>query len=192
MGGGGGDSYTVEKKKPESEALVGMQNALYSQLLPVANGYNASYQQAQANANQYQSDYQGAISGLQNITETGQLPEGATEGYNNYVSRQLQSSIGDAMNKSNVKGILNSSVTGGAINDSQAQAADSIAKNYSDVLGQISGNYGTLADSSLKAGSQTWEDLIKQYSTANDFWTTMRSGYDSGSGDYDTVVEQGK
>lgn len=190
MGGGGGSSYhTVRKRDPDSANITALQNALYQQFTPMAGQLGADYQAAKDNANKYQSQYDQAYSGLQNLTETGNLPSGLTDAMNGYISREMDRSLGTAMAQNAGKGVLNSSVTNRAINDIGTATADAFAKNYMDAYNAVSGNYGALMDSSQAAQGQMYDNLSAQYGPMMEFYNIVRQSEDLE--DYDTVVEQG-
>lgn len=189
MGGGGSTYTTVRKRDPDSQQITALQNALYSQFTPMAGQIGADYQAAKDNASKYQSQYDQAYSGLQNLTETGNLPSGLTDAMNGYISREMNRSLGTAMAQNAGKGVLNSSVTNRAINDISTSTADAFAKNYMDAYNAVSGNYNTMMNNSQAAQGQMYDNLASQYSPLMDFYSTVRQSEDLE--DYDTVVEQG-
>ena len=190
MGGGGGSSYhTVRKRDPDSANITALQNTLYQQFTPMAGQLGADYQAAKDNANKYQSQYDQAYSGLQNLTETGNLPSGLTDAMNGYISREMNRSLGTAMAQNAGKGVLNSSVTNRAINDISTSTADAFAKNYADMFSAASGNYGNLMSGAQAQQGQMYDNLESQYGPMMEFLSLMRQSEDLE--DYDTVVEQG-
>ena len=189
MGGGGSTYTTVRKRDPDSQQITALQNALYSQFTPMAGQIGADYQAAKDNASKYQSQYDQAYSGLQNLTETGDLPSGMTDAMNGYISREMNRSLGTAMAQNAGKGVLNSSVTNRAINDISTSTADAYAKNFMDAYNAASGNYGTLMSNAQAAQGQMYDNLASQYTPLMEFYNTVRQSEDLE--DYDTVVEQG-
>ena len=189
MGGGGSTYTTVRKRDPDSEQITALQNALYQQFTPMAGQIGADYQAAKDNASKYQSQYDQAYSGLQNLTETGNLPSGLTDAMNGYITRSMNESLGTAMAQNAGKGVLNSSVTNRAINDISTSTADAFAKNYLDAYGAASGNYGTLMSNAQTAQGQMYDNLASQYTPLMEFYNTVRQSEDLE--DYDTVVDQG-
>ena len=186
----GGTSYTeVRKRDPDSQQITALQNTLYNQFTPMAGQIGADYQAAKDNASKYQSQYDQAYSGLQNLTETGNLPSGLTDAMSGYISREMNRSLGTAMAQNAGKGVLNSSVTNRAINDISTSTADAFAKNYLDAYNATSGNYGTLMSNAQAAQGQMYDNLASQYSPLMEFYNTVRQSEDLE--DYDTVVEQG-
>lgn len=189
MGGGGTSYHTVRKRDPDSAQITALQNTLYQQFTPMAGQLGADYQAAKDNASKYQSQYDQAYSGLQNLTETGNLPSGMTDAMNGYISREMNRSLGSAMNQNAGRGVLNSSVTNRAINDISTATADAYAKNFMDAYNAASGNYGTLMSNSQAAQGQMYDNLASQYSPLMEFYNAVRQSEDLE--DYDTVVEQG-
>lgn len=189
MGGGGTSYHTVRKRDPDSAQITALQNTLYQQFTPMAGQLGASYQEAKDNASKYQSQYDQAYSGLQNLTETGNLPSGMTDAMNGYISREMNRSLGSAMNQNAGRGVLNSSVTNRAINDISTATADAYAKNFMDAYNAVSGNYNTMMNNSQAAQGQMYDNLASQYGPLMEFYNTVRQSEDLE--DYDTVVEQG-
>lgn len=189
MGKGSSSTYTVRKRDPDSANITALQNSLYAQFTPMAGQLGADYQAAKDNANKYQSQYDQAYSGLQNLTETGNLPSGLTDAMNGYISREMNRSLGTAMAQNAGKGVLNSSVTNRAINDISTSTADAFAKNYADMFGAVSGNYGNLMSGAQAQQGQMYDNLESQYGPMMEFLSLMRQSEDLE--DYDTVVEQG-
>ena len=188
MSKGGSSTTQYQSRVPESPELLAMQNALYSQFTPQISEYGTDKNTANANAAKYGQNYDDAYAGLQNITENG-LSSGLSDAYNSYINREMQKSLGEAMNKNAGNGVLNSSVTNRAINEIGSNTADAYAKNYASMYGQQSSNYGTLMNSAQSAKSQEWSDLNNKYAGAMEFFKTMRNSADTNT--YDTVVEQG-
>ena len=188
MGGGDTHSEQYRTKDPDSAEITALQQALYRQYTPLASGLGADYVNADKQANQYQQNYNDAYGGLQNLTNTGQLPEAATEAYNNYLTRSMNKSLGTSMAGLASKGILNSSVTGKAINEIGSNVADAYAKNYNNAYAATANNYNSLMDSATKAKSSEYSDLANKYSGLLDFYKTARNSEDQE--DYETVVTQ--
>jgi hypothetical protein len=67
-----------------------------------------------------------------------------TDAFNDYVRRETNRSLGTLMAENAGKGRLNSSITSKGINEISTSTADALAKNYMQMLGQASQNYGTL------------------------------------------------
>ena len=189
MGKGSTNYTTVRKRDPDSQQISALQNTLYQQFTPMAGQLGADYQAAKDNANKYQSQYDQAYSGLQNLTETGNLPSGLTDAMNGYITRSMNESLGTAMAQNAGKGVLNSSVTNRAISEIGTNTADAFAKNYADMFGAVSGNYGNLMSAAQAQQGQMFDNLSSQYSPMMEFYNIVRQSEDLE--DYDTVVEQG-
>ena len=189
MGKGSTNYTTVRKRDPDSQQISALQNTLYQQFTPMAGQLGADYQAARDNANKYQQQYDDAYAGLQNITETGALPSGLTDAMNGYITRSMNESLGTAMAQNAGKGVLNSSVTNRAISEIGTNTADAFAKNYADMFGAVSGNYGNLMSAAQAQQGQMFDNLSSQYSPMMEFYNIVRQSEDLE--DYDTVVEQG-
>lgn len=155
----------------------------------MASQLGADYQAASDKASEYQSNYDSAYSGLQNLTETGELPSGLTDAMQDYITRAMNKSLGSAMATNAGNGVLNSSVTNRAINEIATNTADAYAQNYIDAYNAASGNYGTLMSNAQSAQGQLYDNLSAQYSPMMQFYEIVRNSEDLE--DYDTVVEQG-
>lgn len=189
MGKGSSSTYTVRKRDPDSANITALQNSLYAQFTPMASQLGADYQAARDNANKYQQQYDDAYAGLQNVTETGALPSGLTDAMNGYITREMNRSLGSAMAQNAGRGVLNSSVTNRAISEIGTNTADAFAKNYADMFGAVSGNYGNLMSAAQAQQGQMYDNLASQYSPMMEFYNIVRQSEDLE--DYDTVVEQG-
>ena len=117
--GGGGSSTTeqVRNRDPYTPEMLAMDSALYNQFMPMYQGYGADLTKADETYGQYGDKYNEAYSGLQGLTQTGQLPAGMTDTVNDYLTREMNRSLGSAMAENAGKGILNSSVTSKAIGE---------------------------------------------------------------------------
>jgi hypothetical protein len=190
VGGGGGESHSEQfrKRDPDSAEITALQQALYGQFTPMASGVGADYANADNQAKTYQQNYDKAYSGLQDMTDTGNLPSGLTDAMNGFITRSMNKSLGTAMNSAAGKGVLNSSVTGKAINEIGSNTADAFAQNYLNAYNAASGNYGTLMNAASKAKGQGYTDLASKYAQMMDFYKTARNSEDQE--DYDTVVYQ--
>lgn len=188
--GGGGSSTTeqVRNRDPYTPEMLAMDNALYNQFMPMYQGYGADLTKADETYSQYGDKYNEAYSGLQGLTQTGQLPAGMSEAVNDYLTREMNRSLGSAMAQNAGKGILNSSVTSKAIGEIGSNTADAFAKNYGQMLGQASQNYGTLMGGALDAQSKLYGDLNNKYAGAFNYWQKRKESEDLP--DYDTVVHQ--
>lgn len=189
MGGGGSSNVQqVRNRDPYTPEMLAMDEALYNQFMPMYESYGTDVGVADQIYRDYVNKYNDAYSGLQNLTQTGQLPAGMTDVVNDYLTREMNRSLGTAMAQNAGKGILNSSVTSKAINEIGSNTADAFAKNYVSLLGQTSQNYGTLMGGAADAQSRAYNDLNNKYIGAFNYWQ-KRKEYES-MPDYDTVVTQ--
>ena len=189
MGGGGGSTTEqVRNRDPYTPEMLAMDSALYNQFMPMYQGYGADLTKADETYGQYGDKYNEAYSGLQGLTQTGQLPAGMTDTVNDYLTREMNRSLGSAMAENAGKGILNSSVTSKAIGEIGSNTADAFAKNYGQMLGQTSQNYGTLMGGAQDAQSGVYDDLNNKYAGAFNYWQKRKDSEDMP--DYDTVIYQ--
>ena len=188
--GGGGSSHSeqVRNRDPYTPEMLAMDAALYNQFMPMYYSYGADLTKANETYGQYGDKYNEAYSGLQGLTQTGQLPAGMTDAFNDYVRRETNRSLGTLMAENAGKGRLNSSITSKGINEISTSTADALAKNYMQMLGQASQNYGTLMGGALDAQSRIYDDLNNKYAGAFNYWQKRKESEDLP--DYDTVVYQ--
>lgn len=188
--GGGGSSHSeqVRNRDPYTPEMLAMDAALYNQFMPMYQGYGADLSKADETYGQYGDKYNEAYSGLQGLTQTGQLPAGMTDAFNDYVRRETNRSLGTLMAENAGKGRLNSSITSKGINEISTSTADALAKNYMQMLGQASQNYGTLMGGASDAQSRVYDDLNNKYAGAFNYWQKRKESEDLP--DYDTVVYQ--
>ena len=188
--GGGGSSHSeqVRNRDPYTPEMLAMDAALYNQFMPMYQTYGTDMANADQTYGQYGQKFDEAYSGLQGLTQTGQLPAGMTDTINDYLTREMNRSLGEAMAQNAGKGILNSSVTSKAIGEIGSNTADAFAKNYGQMLGQASQNYGTLMSGASDAQSRIYDDLNNKYAGAFNYWQKRKESEDLP--DYDTVVYQ--
>lgn len=188
--GGGGSSHSeqVRNRDPYTPEMLAMDAALYNQFMPMYHSYGTDLSKADETYGQYGDKYNEAYSGLQGLTQTGQLPAGMTDAFNDYVRRETNRSLGTLMAENAGKGRLNSSITSKGINEISTSTADALAKNYMQMLGQASQNYGTLMGGASDAQSRVYDDLNNKYAGAFNYWKERKASEDLP--DYDTVVHQ--
>ena len=188
--GGGGSSHTeqVRNRDPYTPEMLAMDAALYNQFMPMYQTYSGDMAKADQSYAKYGQGYDDAYAGLQGLTQTGELPAGMTAAYNDYIAREMRRSLGSAMAEGAGNGTLNSSITSKAINEIGSNTADAFAKNYGQMFGQTSQNYGTLMGGALDAQSKLYGDLNNKYAGAFNYWQKRKESEDMP--DYDTVVYQ--
>ena len=188
--GGGGSSHSeqVRNRDPYTPEMLAMDAALYNQFMPMYHSYGADLAKADETYGQYGDKYNEAYSGLQGLTQTGQLPAGMTDAFNDYVRRETNRSLGTLMAENAGKGRLNSSITSKGINEISTSTADALAKNYMQMLGQASQNYGTLMGGASDVQSRIYDDLNNKYAGAFNYWQKRKESEDMP--DYDTIVYQ--
>ena len=188
--GGGGSSHTeqVRNRDPYTPEMLAMDAALYNQFMPMYQTYGTDMANADQTYGQYGQKFDEAYSGLQGLTQTGQLPAGMTDTVNDYLIREMNRSLGTAMAENAGKGVLNSSITSKAIGEIGTNTADAFAKNYGNMFGLASQNYGTLMSGAQGAQSSIYGDLNNKYAGAFNYWQKRKESEDMP--DYDTVVHQ--
>lgn len=218
--GSGGSSYTVPKRGEEPQELQNLRMGLYNQVMPGLRSFSAdNWTNAQNTANQalqQQSallsklpgalDQSNALAGeIAQVARTGNIPSTLTDSMNANVNQQLKSGMGSMLNGLAGRGVVNSSITGQAMNNLAQQAADAYNKNYlSAYQATISGlgtalqgqqaNTGALMSGVQGLGAipnQAYEAAGAALTPAFNLWKAWQSSYDNRE-DYDTVVEQGK
>lgn len=92
------------------------------------------YDTANQNAQKEIANAQGIVSALQN----GQLPQAYTDNMTAAIKSGVQNTVGDAINTLGNRGVLNSSVTNKAMNDIEANVANTMAEQYQNNISNLS------------------------------------------------------
>lgn len=143
-----------------------------------------------------------ALSNMQNLLQTGELPSGITDKLNSGVHKELQSSMGNMLNGLASRGVVNSSITGQGISRLGQQAADAYNRNYLNAFNSVlsgqaqalqgsQNNTASLLSSLGKAsglGGNAYEDAAAGLTPAYNMWQALQKSYDSRE-DFDTVVQ---
>ena len=220
MGSGGSSATQYRKRDPEPAYLTNIRSKLYDKVMPGletfdANDWNTARQTAN-NALAQQSQLLSQIpstlnqnnsiaSEIASIARTGNIPSTLTNNMNASVNNALQSGMGTMLNSLANRGVVNSSITGQAMNNLSQQAADAYNKNYLSAYNAVLGglgsamqaqqnNSGTLLSAVNALGnipSQAYGAAGAAITPAFNLWKAMQSSYDNRE-DYDTVVQQGK
>lgn len=107
MGSGGSSrSEQVRNRDPYTPEMLAMDAALYNQFMPMYQGYGTDLTKADETYSQYGDKYNEAYSGLQGLTQTGELPAGMTEAVNDYLAREMNRSLGSGNLESGFWGYL--------------------------------------------------------------------------------------
>ena len=186
--GGGGSSHSeqVRKRDPYTPEMLAMDAALYNQFMPMYQTYGDDLGAADKKYASYGDAYDKALSGMTDLTTTGKLPAGMTDEFNNYLNRETQRSLGAELARLAGTGTIQSSMADRSIRDISSTTADAFAKNYSDLLGQTSTNYGTLMSGARDAQTGIYSDLNNKYAGAFNYWQQRKQSEDLD--DYDTVI----
>lgn len=80
-----------------------------------------------------------AANGLLGSLANGTLPAGYQRNMENSIRSALTNTMGRTLSDLGSRGVLNSSVTTGAMNDIQRNAADEVARQYQSNIGQVAG-----------------------------------------------------
>lgn len=109
-------------------------------------GLTGLYQSGTADANRALGAASGAIgqsaaaaNGTLNSLAAGQLPQQYQANMEKSISSALQNTMGKSLANLGNRGVLNSSVTTGAMNDIQRNASDEVARQYQANINQIAG-----------------------------------------------------
>ena len=109
-------------------------------------GLAGLYQSGTADANNALSAASGAIgqsaagaNGTLSSLAAGQLPQQYQANMEKSISSALQNTMGKSLANLGNRGVLNSSVTTGAMNDIQRNAADEVARQYQANINQVAG-----------------------------------------------------
>ena len=177
------DPAVWDKAKGITNNALDTQNSLLSQIPTYLNQSN------------------NALSSMQNLLQTGELPSGVTDKLNAGVHKELQSSMGNMLNGLASRGVVNSSITGQGISRLGQQAADAYNRNYLNAFNSVlSGNAQALQGSqnntasllsSLGAAaglpSQAYEGATAGLMPAYNMWKALQDSYDRRE-DFDTVM----
>jgi hypothetical protein len=104
-----------------------------------ANQLAASVDTMNNGASQLANEYNGALLQNQNAMDSitnGQLPTGYADARRQALNNDLQATVGNAVSSLASRGIVNSSITDNALNDISKNAANTLASQYSNDLGQ--------------------------------------------------------
>ena len=136
--------------------MIGSTNAATD----TANGLIGSYAPQFATA---ANDTNAQLAGLAN----GVLPAGYQENMQKAISSTLENTMGSTLNSLGQRGVLNSSVTGSAMNDISKNAADAVAQQYNNNINtsaglaqQQLGNTNTALESQIGASQQQFSNTM--------------------------------
>ena len=218
--GSGGSTQQYRTRDPEPEYLTNIRSKLLDAVMPGIQTFNAdSWTKAQNTANQaldQQSKLLSQLPGSLNqsngianeiaqVARTGNIPTGVQNSMNASVNQQLKSGMGTMLNGLAGRGVINSSITGQAINNLSQNAADAFNRNYLSAYNATLNGLGTALQgqqgntAALMTGiqglgaipQQAYEATGAAITPAFNLWKALQSSYDSRE-DYDTVVQQGK
>ena len=137
----------------------------YSSLIPqysnLANANNA------ANAT-----YASQISGLQN----GILPQSYLDNMSDAIRSGVTNTVGQNINDLGNRGVLNSSVTGQAMNDIEKNVSNTMAQQYNNNISQLSNLYGNQFNNAMQTNSSNAGLLGQQGSTYGNLLNSATSG----------------
>ena len=218
--GSGGSTTQIRTRDPEPDYLKNIRTGLYNAVMPGLQSFNPDdWTNARNTANQALNQQRELLSqipqtlnqnnGLANeiaqIARTGNIPSAVTDRLNSSVNHELQSGMGTMLNNLASRGVVNSSITGQAMNNLSQQAADAYSKNYLSAYNAVLGGLGTaLQGQQANTGAlmqgiaglgavpgQAYEAAGSGITPAFNLWKAMQNSYDTRT-DYDTVVQQGK
>lgn len=157
-GGKGGSTTNVQSYQPtKQEIRMQEQAADYSEAIsPNAKWLNdtarklleSSLGDTQVNYNELNKNAQEQISNAQNTVSglaKGELPAEYQQNMQDSINRAVESSVGQSINGLGNRGILNSSVTNQALNDTSVAAANAASDKYLESIGTLNGLAGQQA-----------------------------------------------
>ena len=160
--GGGGSSTTVnESKYTPSEYELQLQKAQANYADAIApnslwlndtarNVLQNSLGTVQVDYNKLNQNAQNQISGAQNgITnlQNGQLPQSYLDNMSDAIRSGVTNTVGQNINDLGNRGVLNSSVTGQAMNDIEKNVSNTMAQQYTNNISQLSNLYNNQINS---------------------------------------------
>jgi hypothetical protein len=147
----------------------------------VNRGYSALGGTVNLDFNNMLGNYNNAMTdinqGYQNMAN-GILPEQFATARQNALNTDLNATIGNAINGLGNRGILNSSVTGSALNGITRNASDTLARNYTSDLGTF-GNILSNQQSSM--GNALNANILGQQASFYPAQQYMNMGYNAAS-----------
>jgi preprotein translocase subunit YajC len=188
----GGSSQTTTQTRTipaqtSTEAWLQNQAADYAgNTMNTANGLFGTINSLAGNAgnvyNNYNNTANSINSGYSNLVN-GNLPSSYATARQQALNSDLTGTVGSALNNLGSRGILNSSVTTGALDNISKNASDTLAKNYSSDLNNYAGLLGN-ASANNTSNLSNFEGLISSLigdssnlaSNTNNLFNTMYSG----------------
>lgn len=162
-GGKGGNQTTTVRYPDPSEQEKKMQELALGyadKITPIVNQLtqgagnllNHNYGMSNVDYGSYMKDAMGQIgsaqTGIGDLTQ-GKLPTAYTDNMAQAVQSGVDKTVGGAINNLAQRGVLNSSVTSGAMNDISKNVSDTMAQQYQNNIGLLSGLYGQQMNSAL-------------------------------------------
>lgn len=214
-----GDGIKMFRKRdPEPAELGNLRQGLYNNILSGLQGFDPNaWKQAQETTNKaleqqntltsmlpdYLKNNQNISNEILNMVRTGNVPTGMMDRQQNYINKQLQSSMGNMLNSLGNRGVINSSITSQGINQLGENAADAYNKSYLEAYNAALSGYGQAMQSglsntqSLLSGinalgtipSQAWEGAYAGLMPTFNLWKNWQNSYDN-TETFDTVVPQ--
>lgn len=172
---------TAEEKKLQDNATnyanssMGTANTLLGNTNNVANNFSNVYGNYNNTANSINNGYTSLLN--------GQLPSTYAQARQQALNADLTGTVGNAINGLGSRGILNSSVTGSALDTIGENASDSLAKSYSSDLSNYAGLLGN-ASANNTSNLNNYTGLVSNqlsnannaYNNTGDLFKTMYSG----------------
>lgn len=97
----------------------------------------------------------------------GQMPTAYQQNMENSISSAVNNTVGKAINNLGNRGVLNSSVTTGALNDIEKNASNSVAQQYQQNINQVAGLTQQQNQNTNNATNSLGNIVDKQYNTVN-------------------------
>lgn len=204
-GGKGSQSQTTTRNIPaQTAAEAGLQNNAVN----YANSSMGTASNLLNNTNQVVGDFSNVYGNYNNTANSinngyssllkGELPSTYAAARQQALNSDLTSTIGKAINNLGSRGILNSTVTGSALDGIDRNASDTLARNYASDLNSYAGLLGNSATNN-NSNLSNYTGLVSSqlgnannaYNNTGDLFKTMYSGR-MNSGGTTTTTSGGK
>ena len=153
----GGSTTNVQSYQPTAQEIGLQQQALdYSKAVSpnalnlntlASNLINQNYGTVAADygglTDEALAQNQAAYEGMQGLAQ-GELPQAYLDNMSQAIQSGVKNTVGTAMNDLAQRGVLNSSVTGGVMNDISRNASDTMAQMYNQNIGALGSIYSNM------------------------------------------------
>jgi hypothetical protein len=151
---------TAEEKRLQDSSIgyanstMGTANNMMGNINNTANDYKGMYSNYNNTADTVRNGYTGLLN--------GQLPQQYQQARQQALNSDLVGTFGNAVSGMGSRGVINSSVMGGALDGINRNASDTLARNYSSDMGQYAGLLGSTAQNNNNNMSNYNSNLSSQ------------------------------